>query len=158
MGGRLERFFTLIWASHGTAAVRGDQDNHQSAWGGGGAGGLGHLPTPLSRFTAGSQVQLCLVYTPPGVPLLPWFLCLCVCVCVYPCLQGWTQQMDRPTRWCLLVMYLLYYRKACFSTPSSTDPFGLMRFVSDQCSALFVTPVCLASLVCVCVCVCVYWR
>ena len=37
----------------------------------------------------------------------------------------------------------------------STDLFGLTRLVSDQCSALFVTPVCLASIVCVCVCVCV---
>ena len=31
----------------------------------------------------------------------------------------------------------------------------MMRFVSDQCSALFVTPGRLASIVCVCVCVCV---
>ena len=28
----------------------------------------------------------------------------------------------------------------CFSTPSSTDPFGLTRFVSDQCCALSVRP------------------
>ena len=28
------------------------------------------------------------------------------------CLQGWTLHVDRPTRCCLLVMYLLYFRKA----------------------------------------------
>ena len=39
-----------------------------------------------------------------------------------------------------------------FFNTSSTDLFGLTRFVSDQCSALFVTPVRLASIVCVCVC------
>ena len=40
----------------------------------------------------------------------------------------------------------------CFSTP--TDPFGLTRFVSDQCC---VRHVCSSrfNLVCVCVCVCV---
>jgi len=42
--------------------------------------------------------------------------CLCVCVCVCVCvlfshLQGWTRQVDRPTQWFLMVMYLLYYRK-----------------------------------------------
>ena len=32
----------------------------------------------------------------------PLQACVCVCVCV----------LDRPTRWCLLTVYLLYYRKA----------------------------------------------
>ena len=31
---------------------------------------------------------------------------------LFSCLQGWTRQVDRPTRWCLLTVYLLYYRKA----------------------------------------------
>ena len=50
---------------------------------------------------------------------------MCVCVCVgdrtdsaqglfntVSCLQGWTRHVDRPTGWCLLVMYLLWYRDA----------------------------------------------
>ena len=27
------------------------------------------------------------------------------------CLHGWARQVDRPTRWCILTVYLLYYRK-----------------------------------------------
>ena len=37
-------------------------------------------------------------------------------------------------------------KKPSEDDPSSTDPFGLTRFVSDQCCALFVTPVRLAFL------------
>ena len=40
-------------------------------------------------------------------------------------------------------------RQVVGETPTQQD---LTRFLSDQCSALFVTPVRLASIVCVCVC------
>ena len=31
---------------------------------------------------------------------------------LFSCLQGWTLQVDRPNRWCLLAVYFLYCRKA----------------------------------------------
>ena len=31
---------------------------------------------------------------------------------LFSCLQGWTRHVDRPTHWCLLTVYSLYYRKA----------------------------------------------
>ena len=91
-------------------------------------------------------------------------VCVCVCVCVcfclflFSCLQGWTRCVDRPTGCCLLGLLLSYCRKAPgrHAFQFLLLLFGLTRFVSDQCSALFVTPVRLASIVCVCVFVCAY--
>ena len=62
-------------------------------------------------------------------------LCLRVCVCV-----------------CIVSECLFFFgaKPTCFSTLSSTDPFGLTRFVTNQCCALSVTSVRLASIVCVC--------
>jgi len=78
------------------------------------------------------------------------FLCVCVCVCGG---RGPPHQMLLAGA--VPVVLQKGAQPTCFSTPSSTDPFGLTRFISNQCSALFVTPVRLASIVCVCVCVCV---
>ena len=108
------------------------------------AGGSHPIPLGLAApelkmnmsFAAGSDGARSVFVS---VYVLLLYVCVCVvCVC--------------PTSRCFLVMNLLYYRKA----PSRHAfplllllSFGLTRFVSDQCSALFVTPVRLASIVCV---------
>ena len=72
------------------------------------------------------------------------------CVCVHPlfvlyCIVYY-KSVCAPVSECL---FLFGAQRTCFSTPSSADRLGLTRFVSDQSCALFVTPVRLASIVCV---------
>ena len=67
----------------------------------------------------------------------PWRAHMRVCVCV--CVCGPPHQPVPPGDESVVLQKGA--QPTCFSTPSSTDLFGLTRFVSDQCSALFVTPV-----------------
>ena len=86
----------------------------------------------------------CETYPNQDMGLAGWTPSVCVCVCVCVCVSV------------VLAVPVVLQKGAeptCFSTPSSTDLFSLTRFVSDKCSALFVTHVRLASIVCVFVCV-----
>ena len=99
-------------------------------------------------------------------------MCVCVCVCVcaggarrgaglaeaqavaYPCIVDTTSGPPHPLVPADRVLAVLQKGAQPHAFPLLLLlSYGLTRFVSDQCSALFVTPVRLASIVC---CVCVF--
>ena len=73
--------------------------------------GWGETSLPVAFQTVGGRRAPwgCAAGAPYRGTASPPPTCMCVCV---SCLQGWTRQVDCPTCWCLLTVYLLYYRKA----------------------------------------------